>query len=245
MHLQEMSTPFPVRCHSLSYEPSKDNQTQDGQTHFRIPSLERRYGNDSHKDKHPADLLGVVGKDQLVFGHGLPNPIILPHQSFGQVVQERGTADVLRLALRDDRVEGIMGLGFDDTTTHTGRPFLWNLVDQGSLERVIFGVRLSNNELHVKSELTLGGLDPAHWIGWIQWHEVMKAPQQQAGSRLRSKSMGQWTIELTAFALRREAFEIDGPVVIDTGFPYIALTRYQAEMINAQIGGVESWQWDV
>ncbi|KAF9152072.1 Vacuolar protease A [Linnemannia schmuckeri] len=186
------------------------------------------------EEEKGGDLSGTVGEDMLSIGGGV---IEILDQSFGEVVQEQGGG--LKSALRNNQVDGILGLGYDPLTA-TGRPFLLNLVDQDLLQRVVFGVYLSRLDEKEEddddegtkggSQLTLGGLDPAHRLVDIQWHEVTRTAQ------------GQWTIELTAFALRREAFEIDGQAVIDTGFPYIALTRYQAEMINLQIGASEtSW----
>lgn len=159
-------------------------------------------------------------------------------QSFGEVVQEQGQGS-LKSALGNDQFDGVLGLGFDPRPMTGGRSFLLNLVDQDILRRAVFGVYLSRNDNDNHdddddheggSQLTLGGLDPAHRLVDIQWHEVTRIAQ------------GQWAIELTAFALRREAFEIDGQAVIDTGFSYIALTRYQAEMINLQIGAKETWK---
>lgn len=176
------------------------------------------------------ELSGTVGEDTLSIGGGV---IEILGQLFGEVVQEHGGG--LKSALHDDQVDGVLGLGFDARAA-TGRPFLLNLVDHDLLQRAVFGVYLSRHDdddngdesIIGGSQLTLGGLDPTHRLGDIQWHEVTRTAQ------------GQWAIELTAFALRREAFEIDGQAVIDTGFPYIALTRYQAEMINLQIGASET-----
>ncbi|KAG0368732.1 Vacuolar protease A [Gamsiella multidivaricata] len=189
---------------------------------FRIPSFQRQY-NPKDDEKDPVDLSGTLGSDDLTVGGGLF--LLSPDQSFGQVVEERGGE--LKSALQGDRFDGVLGLGYDAHAV-TGHPFFLNLIDQGILEEPVFGVYMSRDEDRVESQLTLGGLDPDHRVGEIQWHEVTRQAQ------------GQWAIELTAFALRREAFEIDGNAVIDTGFPYIALTRFQAAMINAQIGGVET-----
>jgi hypothetical protein len=184
-------------------------------------------------------LSGTVGEDVLSIGGGI---IEIPDQSFGEVVKEQGG---LKLVLVNNQFDGVLGLGYNPHSV-TGRPFLLKLVDQDILQRAVFGVYLSrdhgnskeeeeekeekegNDEDEGGSQLTLGGLDPSHRLVDIQWHEVTR------------QSQGQWAIELTAFALRREAFEIDGNAVIDTGFPYIALTRYQAEMINQQIGAKET-----
>ncbi|KAF9548637.1 Vacuolar protease A [Mortierella hygrophila] len=204
---------------------------------FNIPTS-NPYNHHHHHHHHHSceqrvkgELSGTVGEDTLSIGGGV---IEILGQSFGEVVQEHGGG--LKSALRDGQVDGVLGLGFDARAA-TGRPFLLNLVDQDLLQRAVFGVYLSRHDGDDEgddegtirgSQLTLGGLDPAHRLVDIQWHEVTRTAQ------------GQWTIELTAFALRREAFEIDGQAVIDTGFPYIALTRYQAEMINLQIGASET-----
>ncbi|KAF9904422.1 Vacuolar protease A [Linnemannia zychae] len=157
--------------------------------------------------------------------------IEIPAQSFGEVIKEQGG---LKSALANNQFDGVLGLGYDSHSA-TGRPFLLNLIDQDILQHAVFGVYLSrydgvdeDEDDEGESQLTLGGLDPSHRLVDIQWHEVTR------------RSQGQWAIELTAFALRREAFEIDGNAVIDSGFPYIGLTLYQAEMINLQIGAKET-----
>ncbi|KAG0321278.1 Vacuolar protease A [Linnemannia gamsii] len=211
--------------------------------HFTIP-ISNPYNHHSHnfshhscgqqgdkRDKEEGELSGTVGEDMLSISGGL---IEILDQSFGEVVQEQGQGG-LKSALGNDQFDGVLGLGFDPRPVTGGLPFLLNLVDQDILRRAVFGVYLSRHEGDDDddkggSQLTLGGLDPAHRLVDIQWHEVTRTAQ------------GQWAIELTAFALRREAFEIDGQAVIDTGFAYIALTRYQAEMINLQIGAKETWK---
>ncbi|KAG0291479.1 Vacuolar protease A [Linnemannia gamsii] len=189
----------------------------------------------NERDEREGELSGTVGEDTLSIGGGM---IEILDQSFGEVVQEHGQGG-LNSALENDQFDGVLGLGFDPRPTTGGRPFLLNLVDQDILRSAVFGVYLSryddddhdhDHDDEGGSQLTLGGLDPSHRLVDIQWHEVTRTTQ------------GQWAIELTAFALRREAFEIDGQAVIDTGFPYIALTRYQAEMINLQIGAKETWK---
>ncbi|KAF9128044.1 Vacuolar protease A [Mortierella sp. 14UC] len=187
------------------------------------------YGQSEGGGRGEGDVLsGTVGEDVLSIGGGV---IEIPDQSFGEVVKEQGG---LKSALANNQFDGVLGLGFDPHSA-TGRPFLLNLVDQDVLQHAVFGVYLGHDDEDGEedeegggSQLTLGGLDPSHRLVDIQWHEVTR------------QSQGQWAIELTAFALRREAFEIDGNAVIDSGFPYIALTRYQAEMINLQIGAKET-----
>ncbi|KAK3818110.1 MAG: aspartic peptidase domain-containing protein [Linnemannia gamsii] len=204
--------------------------------HYHGHSCVHQHGEGGGEGGRGRDSLsGTVGRDVLSIGGGI---IEILDQSFGQVVKEQGG---LRSALGNNQFDGVLGLGYDPSPA-TGRPFLLNLVDQDLLQSAVFGVYLSRNDNNMEdgdegeeeggggSQLTLGGLDPSHRLVDIQWHEVTRQPQ------------GQWAIELTAFALRREAFEIDGNAVIDSGFPYIALTRYQAEMINIQIGAKETWK---
>ncbi|KAF9164646.1 Vacuolar protease A [Mortierella sp. AD010] len=194
-----------------------------------IPSFQYHYGN-TKSESYSAKLLGLVASDQLGFMGG--SLIVNPDQQFGEIIYERGGG--LKAALWDNgNVDGVLGLGYDPYA-ETGYPLILSLIDQKVLSENVFGVYLKklkegrDKDGSHDGVLTIGGLDSNHRVGDIQWHEVT----------LQSK--GEWAIELTAFALRREAFEIDGNAIIDAGFPYIALTRYQAEMINAQIGGVET-----
>ncbi|KAF9438162.1 Vacuolar protease A [Entomortierella beljakovae] len=204
---------------------------------FIVPSLDNHYGNKNSKS-YRATLLGTVVQDKLEL-LGEHSSIISYTQNFGDVIFEREAG--LKTALWDnENVDGILGLGFD-RFAETGNPFFLSLVDQGILSENTFGIHFQKTGYHYNGDhdddndthggtLSLGFLDSNHFIGSIQWHEVTRSTQ------------GEWAIELTAFALRREAFEIDGNAVIDSGFPLIALTRFQAEMINAQIGGVETFK---
>ncbi|KAF9930654.1 Vacuolar protease A [Linnemannia zychae] len=239
------------------FDASRSKTFYPNGTHFTIPSsnpynqghnlhtcggdhnplYQENHSSGNRQGDRQGELSGLVGEDVLSLGSGL---IEILDQSFGQVVEEQGG---LKSALANNQFDGVLGLGYDSHTSATGRPFLLNLIDQEILDRPVFGIYLNHHESILldkeedleekpkrKSQLTLGGLDPSHRLTEIQWHEVTR------------RNEGQWAIELTAFALRREAFEIDGNAVIDSGFPYIALTRFQAEMINAQIGAIETYQ---
>jgi len=188
-----------------------------------------------HDDQRGDFLKGQLGRDTLMLAGGL---IEIPNQSFGLVMGERATiGGGMKRVLANDQFDGILGFGYHPEGRLTGQSFLLNLVDQGLLDEAVFGIYLSKHGNDSREEeddttgnqLTLGGLDPSHYSDeGIEWHEVTRTAQ------------GQWAIDLTAFALRREAFEIDGNAIIDSGFPYIALTRHQAEMINVQIGAQET-----
>ncbi|KAG0041601.1 Vacuolar protease A [Gryganskiella cystojenkinii] len=190
------------------------------------------YDNNQGSNKSKDYLKGRLGADVLSLAGGL---IEISSQSFGEVIEENGSyGGGMKRVLGNDQFDGVLGLGYQPQGLRTGRSFLLNLVDQDLLDEPVFGIYLSkhgpdDSDDSKGNQLTLGGLDPDHYSDeGLEWHEVSR------------KDQGQWAIELTAFALRREAFEIDGNAMIDSGFPYIALTRYQAEMINAQIGGVET-----
>ncbi|GJJ70429.1 hypothetical protein EMPS_02778 [Entomortierella parvispora] len=225
------------------FDASLSSTFQTNGTKFKIPLLTRGvFQEDSllhYSDNNSGDegnfLNGQLGNDKLMFAGGL---IEIPNQSFGQVLGEQTkSGEGMKRVLANDQFDGILGLGYQPEGRLTGRPFLLNLVDQGLLDEPVFGIYLSKNRSDngeedddtIGNQLTLGGLDPSHYSDeGIEWHEVTRVAQ------------GQRVIELTAFALRREAFEIDGNAIIDSGFPYIALTRYQAEMINIQIGAQET-----
>ncbi|KAF9899434.1 Vacuolar protease A [Lobosporangium transversale] len=238
------------------FNPSASTTFEFNKELFWLPSRKRYYNrkdfnsNGNREDQKidnddDADLIGLRGIDHLILAHSSVALNVSTRQEFGYIIQERngglesaignhgGIFGKITEALPSSTtgtmttvVDGILGLGYDDLAM-TGRPFLLNLKDKGMLKENVFGLYLAKMKTNDNSELTLGGLDPKHRKGDIQWHEVTRTQQ------------GEWAIELTAFALKREAFEIDGNAVIDNGFPFIALTRYQAEMINLQIGATK------
>ncbi|KAF9114253.1 Vacuolar protease A [Mortierella sp. AM989] len=191
-----------------------------------IPTIPYRIG-DTSSEYYSARLLGSIANDKVSFGFSSWRE----SYQFAEIIYE---TDGLKSELWDnDNLDGVLGMGYDPNAA-TGYPFFPSFAIRQALVEHIFGVYLRKEEGDGQIEgthqgiLFLGGIYPQYYVGDIQWHPVTR------------DWIGEWTIELTAFSLKREAFEIDGNAIIDTGFPYIALTRYQAEMINAQIGGVET-----
>ncbi|KAF9583629.1 Vacuolar protease A [Lunasporangiospora selenospora] len=204
-------------------------------------------GTGEHGDGAIATLEALVGRDQLLFGDKDSGWLVqIPEQSFEQVLswdsnhafnRQRPRRSRCGNSQRDDEEEdcprnlaadGVLGLGFDAKSL-TGQPFLHRLWAQGIVDEPIFGLHLGLKG-GSSNEITIGGIDPDHYKGeTLQWHDLTRA------------SLGQWTVDLIAFALGHEAFQVEnGHALIDLAYPGIALAPNEAQALNAQLDGVET-----
>ena len=116
----------------------------------RSPSLrEGRHGAGFLKDHARLEIDYVSGKIE-----GLLARDAVTIGGMRVLQQLIGVADVVDVALLDDVVwDGILGLGFPDASV-PGKPFFDNALDQGLLNRPMFGIALGEDG----GRLTLGGV---------------------------------------------------------------------------------------
>jgi saccharopepsin len=101
------------------------------------------------------------------------------------------------------------------------------LVNQKLIDEAVFGFYLAHAGGAIGGQMTLGGVDPDHFTGNLQWHNVRRK--------------GYWEIDMSKFQLGDEEVEINGGAVIDTGSSLIVLGTTMAEMINKEIGAKKNY----
>ncbi|KAF8924716.1 endopeptidase [Dissophora ornata] len=204
-----------THCNSIAcflhrrYDSGKSSTFHANGTEFAI-----QYGSGS--------LEGIISSDTLEVGG-----VIVKHQDFGESVKEPG------LAFAFGKFDGIFGLGYDTISVLGVVPPFYNMVHEKLVSEPVFGFYLGSSEEALGGQMTLGGVDPSHYKGDLQWHDV------------RRKAY--WEIDLHKIRLGDEEVELNGGAVIDTGSSLIVLQTAMADMINKQIGAKKNYagQWTV
>lgn len=124
------------------------------------------------------------------------------------------------------RFDGILGFGFPEIAVNDIPPYFFNLMDSGNLDAPVFGFWLSkvNSWPSHKNggEITLGGVDPAHFTGEMTYVPVTKR--------------GYWQLHADSMDLDGETIHANFETVIDTGTSLLALPLGQAYKINSKLG---------
>jgi hypothetical protein len=102
---------------------------------------------------------GVLAKDTVTWGN-----IIVPDVTFAEV----DTVSGLGLAYAIGKFDGIMGLGFPSISVDGITPVFTELVNNKDLAQGVFAFYLPNDATKA-GELTIGGIDPAHYKGELSY----------------------------------------------------------------------------
>ncbi|KAF9419928.1 Vacuolar protease A [Podila epigama] len=105
-------------------------------------------------------LEGIISNDILEVGG-----LVIKNQDLGESVK-------LNFAL--GRFDGIFGLGYDTISALGVVPPFYNLVNQNLVDDAIFGFYLAGADGATGGQMTLGGVDPKHFEGELQWHNVRR-----------------------------------------------------------------------
>jgi hypothetical protein len=105
-------------------------------------------------------VAGFLSEDSLGFGNGLK----VPHQVFAEI-DDGGEGFG-----QSCRESGILGLGMDERSHARSKSPFHALVATGALERAMFSMLLVDDQGGL---LTLGGANPEHFSGSLQWFPVL------------------------------------------------------------------------
>jgi phytepsin len=161
-------------------------------------------------------LSGFLSQDTVSLGD-----LTVPTQVFAEALKEPGLAFVM------SKFDGIMGFGWPSIAVDHVPPFVNNLIDAGTLDPVFaFWLNSVNNKGDSDGgELTLGGMDPNHYSGDIQYVPLTNETYWEFAMddiELKGSSLG---------------FCKDGcRAIADTGTSLIAGPMDQIKKINTMIG---------
>jgi len=131
------------------YKDSSSSTFQKNGTTFSI-----QYGTGS--------LTGYISKDNVKMGD-----MTIKGQLFAEAIKEPGYTFVAA------KFDGILGMGFPTIAVTGAVPVFNNMIDQSLVDEPVFAFWL-NRKLDGEDggELTLGGMDPAHYTGNFTWAPV-------------------------------------------------------------------------
>jgi hypothetical protein len=142
-----------VSCGTHSrYSASKSSSYQQNGTKFEITYA-----------SGPVD--GFQSTDKLTMGG-----LVINQQEFAEVTNAGGLGAAYALG----KFDGILGMAFEVLSVNDVIPPFQNLVQQNLLNEAKFAFYLSKST-DAKGELTLGGTDPNHYSGEIQYESLKSA----------------------------------------------------------------------
>lgn len=109
------------------------------------------------------ELKGLVNADTVYLGE-----VTLPRQNFAEIVSENGAI------FRDLDFDGILGLAYPKMAPPGFTPFFDNLMQSKKLEKNQFAFYFAKDANDIAhSEFTIGGYNPQHVDGEIEFHDVI------------------------------------------------------------------------
>ncbi|KAL7271545.1 aspartic proteinase precursor [Rhizina undulata] len=170
-------------------------------------SFEIRYGSGS--------LSGFVSSDDVTIGD-----MTIKSQNFAEATSEPG------LAFAFGRFDGILGLAYDTISVNKIVPPFYSMVQQGLLDKNVFGFYLGSTEK--ESEAIFGGINEDHCKD-----KLIKLP-------VRRKAYWEVNLDGIKFGENSAVFDNTG-AILDTGTSLIALPSTLAELLNKEIGAKKGW----
>lgn len=160
-------------------------------------------------------VMGFVGSDVLDLGGGL----VVPQQSLLAV------ADCFGYSI--DQYDGLLGLGYPGLAIGGLQTPLAALNAAGLLgpSQYGFSIRLSNDSSR-PGELVIGGVDPASFVGAMQYAPVVGAPK--------------WIVGLDGITIGQAAVVSAGRALIDTGTTQLLMPTRVYDDLRTRIGVVSS-----
>lgn len=175
-------------------------------------------GTDFHITYGSGPVSGYQSKDVLNIGG-----IIVPLQEFAQVTDAKG----LGLAYILGKFDGILGLAFPVLSVNKVPTPFENIMAQHLTTNSVFAFYLGQTDGD-KGELVIGGTDPAHYTGAINWVPL--------------KSATYWEITIQGIFLHKgetapgDVPFIDQKAIVDSGTSIIAGPFAQVELIALKLG---------
>ena len=174
-------------------------------------------GTDFHITYGSGPVSGFQSKDTLNIGG-----LVVELQEFAEVTDAKG----LGLAYIIGKFDGILGLAFPPLSVNKVPTPFSNIMAQHLAPNSVFAFYLGQSDGD-KGELVIGGTDPAHYTGAINWVPL--------------KSATYWEITLQGIFLHKGESAADVPfinqkAIVDSGTSIIAGPFDQVELIALKLG---------
>lgn len=172
-------------------------------------------GTDFHITYGSGPVSGFQSIDELNIGG-----IAVKNQEFAEVTDAKG----LGIAYILGKFDGILGLAFPQLSVNKVPTPFSNIINQGLAENSVFSFYLGTSDGD-KGELVIGGTDPAHFKGPINWVPL--------------KSATYWEITLEGIYIHKETATIpfvNQKCIVDSGTSIIAGPFAQVELIALKLG---------
>ena len=174
-------------------------------------------GTDFHITYGSGPVSGFQSIDDLNIGG-----LIVSEQEFAEVTDAKG----LGIAYILGKFDGILGLAFPQLSVNkVPTPFM-NIMNQNLAPNSVFSFYLGTSDGD-KGELVIGGTDPSHYTGSINWVPL--------------KSATYWEITLEGIFLHKDADAdavpfINQKAIVDSGTSIIAGPFAQVELLALKLG---------
>lgn len=172
-------------------------------------------GTDFHIMYGSGPVSGFQSVDQLNIGG-----IVVENQEFAEVTDAKG----LGIAYILGKFDGILGLAFPILSVNKVPTPFENIISQGLVPNSMFSFYLGTSDGD-KGELVIGGIDPDHYTGAINWVPL--------------KSTTYWEITLEGIYLQKETESVpfvNQKCIVDSGTSIIAGPFAQVELIALKLG---------
>jgi len=161
-------------------------------------------------------LTGFLSTDTCTFGG-----LAVESQTFAEATAEPGITFVAA------KFDGILGMGWDEISVDAVVPVWYNMVAQNLVAANVYSFWLNRTAGPVSGgELVLGGYDPAHFTGPINYVPIT--------------TDGYWQFDMSSFTLNGKNYCSSPPcnAIADTGTSLLAGPTTIMDAINKAIGGI-------
>ncbi|KAL6419926.1 hypothetical protein ACFW04_011052 [Cataglyphis niger] len=180
------------------YNSAKSSTYISNGTPFAI-----QYGTGSLSGFLSTDVVNVAG-------------LQIQKQTFAEAVEEPGITFVYA------QFDGILGMGYDTISEDGVTPPFYNMVQQGLVEKPIFSFYLNRDDSSEVGELLLGGVDPNHYVGKLNYVPVTRK--------------GYWQFTMDGMTIGNAVVTSRCQAIADTGTSLIIGPSDAIEIIYQNIG---------
>lgn len=157
---------------------------------------------------------GVLSKDTVAIGG-----IVAREQVFAEMTSSPGSE------FNDTPFDGICGMGYPALSSAKANPPFFNMMAQGSVNSPIFAFYLRKGpDGSSGGHMTLGGYDPADFIGNIVWLPIA--------------DRAYWLVAMNSISINGRVVGEATEAILDTGTSLIAGPKDAVNSINRMIGAV-------